>query len=1011
MTPPLSIEVLGPLNVLRQGSAVPLPPSKKTRALLAYLALDGRPHRRERLCELLWPGPDDPRGALRWSLSRVRSILGEDADEIVEADRGSVRFRTERLTVDVLETRKRLNGPPELASAESLREAAAAFRGELLEGLDLPDCFGFHAWLVAVREEARGLQASVLRALLAALRSSPAEALPYARALVAASPLDDDGHGAVIRLLGALGRPRDAVAHYESCRRLFAAELNARPSPAVEDARRALGQVAAPAAAPTVPPPAAEKPREAAFVGRHESRARCAERLASARRAEPGPVLLAVGEPGIGKSRLLRELAQMTEAAGGRCLMGRAFEAEIGIPYGVWRSALAPLGDEALPAELRWRPGADAHPSADRQRLFGDVAGLLAGLSADRPLLVALDDLHWCDEASAALLHFVARATRAAGRLVLAGAARAGELPDNPDALRVVRALSREAALERIELGPLDRADALALVRAVDSALDAEALAGDAGGNPLFLIEGARALRGGASLTDTLDGLLAERITRIEGSGRALLPWAAALGHGFGADLLGRVAGLTAPELLAGLEALERRGILQAAGDGYEFAHDLVRQAAYRRISAPRRRVIHAHVAATLRTASEAFGPLAPELVRHASLGGHHELAARACVAAAERCLRLLAPAEAFETTGIGLEHARVLAGAERVRLEVALLRLRVLCAPVGPRRAGLESALESAVGEAGRLGLAAEASAGLFALSVLHQEAGDFARAREDTLRAAETSRKGNSAGAAGQLANTARCLAQIERDIPRARALAAEASALAAAAGAELPELLCAQALLHRWDGRPADARPLLERAAALFRREEDGRRECMCLATLVALELESGSAADAVERSQALRPLAQRLHEAGDDAAVAEALDALASEAAGAAAPGRAEAALAALAAQDSKAPLAHALNLAAQIRLARGEDGAGALAEQALEAAEAVQRRSEMALACAILYSVAMSEDDAARAARWIGPALPYLREPDVLSARALAALRAAAAAAGLDDPTHAHTDVT
>jgi DNA-binding SARP family transcriptional activator len=1012
MSPSIRIEVLGPLQVLREGVHVALPPSKKTRALLGYLALDPRPHRRERLCELLWPGPDDPRGALRWSLSRVRSVLGEAADVVLEADRDSVRIRPERVEVDLEVVRARLGGRPGTASVESLQSAAAAFRGELLEGLDLPDCFAFHTWLVAVREEVRALRVAVLEALLASVPGVSGEALPYARALVAADPLNGGGHVAVIRLLGALGRAREALAHYESCRRLFAAELGARPPAAIEEARRALGAVSvAPILEPAAASSAPSRPPEIPFVGRTKERRRCAERIEAAARGEAGPVLLVVGEPGIGKSRVLRELANMTEAAGGCCLAGRAFEAESGTPYGMWQAVLTTLRADEAPDELRTRPGlAATGPAGDRQRLFATVVQRLTELSATRPLLVVLDDLQWCDEASAAQLHYVARAFAGPCRVLLACGVRPGELPDNPDAQRVLRALAREGRLERLELGPLNAADAAALVRAVDPALDAAQVACEARGNPLFVLEGARALSGGGNLTNTLEGLLAEQLARIEGAAAALLPWAAALGHGLTGDLLGRAAGLGPSELLEGLEVLERRGVLHVAGSRYEFGHDLIRQAAYDQLSSPRRAAIHRHLARTLQGTDGAFGPLAAELARHASLGGDHALAARACLAAAERCFRLFAPGEGFEMAGLGLEHARRLEGADRVRAEIALLGLRVLGAPPGRRRSGLEGELQAAIDEAARLGLQAEASAGLSALSVLHQEEGDFARAKDDSLRAAEAGRTADPATSAGQLANTARCLAQIERDVPRARLLAAEAETLAARVGVDLPELSWAFGLLRRWDGRSAEAVPLLERAAARFRRDEDRRRECMCLATLAALELEGGRTAAALQRCLALRPLAERLHEAGDEGPVAEALGALARFAAGEGTADSMDAALARLAALDSKAHLAHALNLAAGVRLSRGEGAAAAsLAERALAAATGVQRRSEMALARATLAGAALREADADRAAGWIRPALPDLAEGDALSARAREALRAAATAAGLGDPTLAHTE--
>src|ERR1700704_5817345 len=83
----LRVSVLGNLAVLRQGTRMQLPPSKKTRALLAYLAVTARPHSRDRLCAMLWPIPDDPRAALRWSLTRLRPLVDEPKCPRIIADR------------------------------------------------------------------------------------------------------------------------------------------------------------------------------------------------------------------------------------------------------------------------------------------------------------------------------------------------------------------------------------------------------------------------------------------------------------------------------------------------------------------------------------------------------------------------------------------------------------------------------------------------------------------------------------------------------------------------------------------------------------------------------------------------------------------------------------------------------------------------------------------------------------------------------------------------------------
>src|SRR3954462_13080099 len=89
----LTIRLLGEMTVLRDGEALPLPPSRKTRALLGYLVATGRPQRREKLCTLLWEVPDDPRGALRWSLSKLRGLVDEPDGRLrILADRETVAY-------------------------------------------------------------------------------------------------------------------------------------------------------------------------------------------------------------------------------------------------------------------------------------------------------------------------------------------------------------------------------------------------------------------------------------------------------------------------------------------------------------------------------------------------------------------------------------------------------------------------------------------------------------------------------------------------------------------------------------------------------------------------------------------------------------------------------------------------------------------------------------------------------------------------------------------------------
>jgi DNA-binding SARP family transcriptional activator/pimeloyl-ACP methyl ester carboxylesterase len=233
--PSIELRLLGPMAVLRDGATQALPASRKTRALLAYLAINGKPERRESLCDLLWDLPDDPRGSLRWSLSKLRPLVDAEQDGSLRADREWVELGIPDDAIDWRRLRAIVRRGVANASTKSLE--AAACGGPLLEGLDLPRCDRFQAWCVAHREDARQWRAAVLSELSG--REIPADAaLAYARAWV---EIDGDSTAPwtrLIELLDRSGRSREAGEQ----RALAARRLSG------------LGQTA-PASVRSLPPP------------------------------------------------------------------------------------------------------------------------------------------------------------------------------------------------------------------------------------------------------------------------------------------------------------------------------------------------------------------------------------------------------------------------------------------------------------------------------------------------------------------------------------------------------------------------------------------------------------------------------------------------------------------------------------------------------------------------------------------------------------------------------------
>jgi DNA-binding SARP family transcriptional activator/tetratricopeptide (TPR) repeat protein len=1032
-SPSLEVHILGELQILRQGCALDLPASRKTRALLGYLVAVGEAQPRSRLCELFWDGPLDPRAALRWSLTKLRPLLDDEGARRLCGGRERVSWVAAGARVDLLELRALVApgaGTPVTAAVsgvsragtEALEAAAALFRGELLEGLDLPDCYRYQEWLLAEREAARRLRSAVLAELVARRGGGLAGALVHARAWVGIDPLDEAAHAAVVRLLGELGQGRDALAQYERCRRILNDELGTRPSAVLEEARLSLRL---PPGAPGIrvaaePPPAEPRSSAAAAepppVGRVRELEQISRLLDAAAGGHAPPVLLLAGEPGIGKSRLLGALAAAARARGGVVLYGRAFEAEMVRPYGAWIDALrsAPLDGLAAPLQRELAPllselGPAPAGSGGRTRLFDAVLQFLAGRGAGgAPTALLLDDLQWIDEASAALLHYVARAA-GGSRLLCACAARPGELADSVAGRRLVRALGRERRLCQLDLTPLSEEATAELVRQLDPGLDPtsspSALSAapsnlarvftESGGNPLFAIEIARALARGeiaGALSESLGGLLRDRLWRLDGRAREILPWAAALGRAFDLETLEAVCALPAAELISGLEELERHAILRATEVGVDFTHDLLRAAAYQQISEPRCRLVHRRIARALAALPDAGGALAADVSHHAALGGEHELAAAAAVTAGERSLRLFAPVAAAELAERGLHHLGALPGPVRLRLHIDLLKVYVHSSLGRRRSPELVRELAQLVEEANGAGLHAQARTGLYLLAVLSEEGGDFAAAQRFTLQAAEQSRAADPATAARGLGNTGRCLAQLECDHPRAVALLHEADDLARRCGVEVIDIPWGLGLTCQFAGDEEQAIRYLESALAIARRNEDHWATCECMARLGQIDLEAGRPAAVLARTPELRRVAAKLGE-GSEGPMAEALEALARLALGEGGAGeRLEQALASLRAIDTKGLLAYAQNFAAEVDLCCGRlDQAARRAAEALHAATAVDRQSQIALAHSCLARCALLARDAPAAELHLQSLAAVAAADDRLGARARRAI--------------------
>lgn len=718
------------------------------------------------------------------------------------------------------------------------------------------------------------------------------------------------------------------------------------------------------------------------------------------------PVMVLTGEPGIGKTRLLEELSGVAQGHRAQVLWGGGFAAEMMRPYGIWVDALRSLPLPAtanLPPELGFllpELGPPAQALPDPSHLFDAVVHLLAGLAQQTPLLLVLDDIQWLDEASSALLHYVIRLLRSLP-VWIACTARSGELAANHAVGNVLRSLRREQRLQTLEIPPLDAAQTTDLIArlegiypALQSPIAAEQVFVDSGGNPLLAIEIARSRRQNqASSASTLDALIGDRLEQLDDPTRELLPWLAALGRSFQPSTVALVADCSTGQLLTAIEQLEQQSILRPttalsgaapATNGYDFAHDIIRQVVYQQLSPPRRQLIHGQIAQRLHQQAPNDESLASDIAYHAGLGGDPALAVAAAVMAAEHSLKLFAYGEALHQAQQGLTHAQALDRPAQILAQTQLLRVSALAGFSGESAAQLEAEAQQLMQEAKLLGLTDAEAGALEILLILQFEGNNYRKVHQHSLRAAEIGRLASPVTTARMLAYSGACLAEIGRDMARAEALLLEAQALASRAGIEHCDIASGLGSVHRHHGRYDQARQHLQQAWRMAQTQRDHWRESTCLSYLAMTELEAGAPAAALPYCDEIAAVAAKMPDDSSVIATAQALTALAhySLQTASAATDLTQA-IAALQQADAKRMLAYVLMQAAEVDLRCDRpDLALSRAELALENAQIINHPSEMAQSWAIAVQSAIATGDIQRAVAEFGALQPHINLQDL-----------------------------
>ncbi len=389
------------------------------------------------------------------------------------------------------------------------------------------------------------------------------------------------------------------------------------------------------------------------------------------------------GEPGIGKTALLRELTASAAGTGLLVLSGRAAEHERDLAFGLTvdalddhvstlnprrLDALGPVREgelaAVLPAVAQHVRATEPASGAERFRYYRALRSLLELLAHERPLVLLLDDVHWADDASVELiLHLVRSPPRAAHLLVFAGR-RVGP------ALRLLDT-RRAAHCEHVAPQPLSDAAAAELLRGVDDAALRARLMREAAGNPLYLEELAHVAGQGdaAALPSSLIAAVQQELRSLPRDSRVLLEGAAVAGDPFDPELAARAAGIEQDGLVL-LDELVAADLVRPAdaARGFRFRHPLVRRAVYDAAPPAWRLAAHERSAGEL---ARRDAPLAVRAyhVEHCAGPGDDEAvellgraAAQSAAAAPATAARLYAAAQRLLPAGAAERHAALLA-------------------------------------------------------------------------------------------------------------------------------------------------------------------------------------------------------------------------------------------------------------------------------------------------------------------------------------------------------------
>lgn len=677
----MRLSLCGSVQLTRDEDGAAIAMAAKSLALLSFLTLEPGSHSRNELSGLLWGDSEEDKAhaSLRQTLKQLREVVGAH----LQVDRFAVSISTP-IPCDVTEFLALIDGDGPFPTEIDIPR--------FLQGLVVRDADLFNEWSDRTRQS---LMQQYRRSLIAAARAALARR-DWSRAITLAErwqridELSDDAAHFHVEALFLSGARDAALAVYRDFTAVRDRESGAKPGLALRELAARIEH------APSRPTPsrtpslrAVQLPSfDGALIGRDQEWQSLSRAWRAAQQGRGGVVYIE-GVAGVGKTRLLDDLARLASTQSGTVLRARAFESGLEVPFGSFREILrsaidAPgvsgtdgewLAEVArVVPELRRQfpalPEPSRAPTANGSLVHEGIAQMLLAIAEESPLLMLVDDLQWSDSDSCHLMHFLMQRLHEA-QVLWCVAYTQGAVDRDAPAARLARVMRSVAHDARLSLSPLSGDEVWRFIHSMghlsgpDSARRLAARVFDVtGGNPLYVVEllktlftrgwlsihpetnewistgeGAEALLASELFPDVREAI-AERVAALPDEQHALLLTVAATGSGCHTSLLSYVHGISRLRAAHVCDALADRHLVTEADGHYLCAHQLIADVVLSATSASRRREIHRMIALALTEAAASVRRAVDTgaIARHAEAGGERALAHTNALLASRAC-------------------------------------------------------------------------------------------------------------------------------------------------------------------------------------------------------------------------------------------------------------------------------------------------------------------------------------------------------------------------------------